>query len=106
MQKKKIKILYVELWGASDPLTFSRPRRVTEEKMISLTIPHNSFVLLGGERHGETEVFFPRTQHIDPTRYGTQDSRPGATEWHYGQSRVGIEYRNRVFPVKAETLTV
>ena len=46
MQKKKIKILFVELWGASDPLTFSRPRRVTEEKMISLTIPHNSFVLL------------------------------------------------------------
>ena len=105
MQKKKINILFVEPWGASDPLTFSRPRRVTEEKTISLTIPQNSFVLLGGERHGETEVFFPRTQHIDPTRYGTQDSRPGATEWHYGQSRVGIENRNRVSPEKAETLT-
>lgn len=106
MQKKKINILFVEPWGASDPLTFSRPRRVTEEKTISLTIPQNSFVLLGGERHGETEVFFPRTQHIDPTRYGTQDSRPGATEWHYGQSRVGIENRNRVSPEKGETLTV
>ena len=95
MQKKKIKILFVELWGASDPLTFSRPRRGTEEKMISLIIPHNSFVPLGGERHGETEVFCPRTQHIDPTRYGTQDSRPRATEWYYGQRRVGIEYSQK-----------
>ena len=92
MQKKKINILFVELWVQVTPLLFSRPRRVTEEKMISLTIPHNSFVLLGGERHGETEVFFPRTQHIDPTRYGTQNSRPGATEWYYGQRKVRIEY--------------
>ena len=32
----------------------------------SLTIRWYPFVLLGGERHCEREVFFPKTQHIDP----------------------------------------
>ena len=70
MQKKIINILFVELWGASDPLTFSRPRRGTEEKMISLTISHNSFVLLGGEGMVRLKCF--AQEHNTLTRLGME----------------------------------
>ena len=41
----------------------------------SLTIHWYPFVLLGGERHCEREVFFPKTQHIDPARSQTHISQ-------------------------------
>ena len=44
----------------------------------SLTIYQYPFILLGWERHGESQLFFPRTQHIDLTRSCTQTSWSGA----------------------------
>ena len=57
----------------------------------SLTIHQYPFILLGWERHGESQLFFPRTQHIDLTRSCTQTSWPGAqcTEWQASASPRG-----------------
>ena len=43
----------------------------------SLTTCQYSFKLARGERHCDSEVFCPSTQHNDPARCGTQTSRPG-----------------------------
>ena len=40
----------------------------------SLTIHQYPFILLGGERHGESKVSCPRTKHIDSARSWTQTS--------------------------------
>ena len=37
-----------------------------------LTLCRYPFILLGGERRYESQVFRPRTQHIDPARSRTQ----------------------------------
>ena len=41
-----------------------------------LTISQYPLILLGEERHCESEVFCPRTQHIDTARSWTQTSGP------------------------------
>ena len=38
----------------------------------TLTYCQYPFILLGGGKHCEKKVFFPRTQHIDSARSGTQ----------------------------------
>ena len=44
----------------------------TRFHQASLTLCHYPFILLGGERRCESEVFRLRTQHINPARSRTQ----------------------------------
>ena len=44
---------------------------------VSLTVCWYPLIHLGGERHCESKVSFPRTQHNDPARARTRTSRSG-----------------------------
>ena len=63
---------YSTLDGMLIHLKMSSPPPPQAFHQVSLTIPQNPFILLGGERRCKRKVVCPRTQHMNLVRSGTQ----------------------------------